>query len=113
LVRQGLESALKGYGDLRIVGEAANGREAVERARRLHPDIVLMDVNMPVMDGVEATRLIKQELPETTVIGLSVNINRHIERAMRDAGAAAYLTKETAVEELHALLHNMTHAIPR
>ncbi|MGE0274992.1 MAG: response regulator [Nitrospiraceae bacterium] len=113
LVRQGLESALKGYEDLRIVGEAANGREAVERARRLHPDIVLMDVNMPVMDGVEATRLIKQEFPETTVIGLSVNINRHIERAMRDAGAAAYLTKETAVEELHALLHNITHAIPR
>jgi PAS domain S-box-containing protein len=107
LVRQGLESALKGYQDLRIIGEAANGREAVERARRLHPDVVLMDVNMPVMDGVEATRLIKQELPETTVIGLSVNINRHIERAMRDAGAAAYLTKETAVDELHALLHNM------
>jgi PAS domain S-box-containing protein len=112
LVRQGLQSVLKGYQDLRIVGEAANGREAVEWARRLHPDVVLMDVNMPVMDGVQATRLIKQELPETTVIALSVNINRQIERAMRDAGAVAYLTKETAVDELHALLHSVTHATP-
>lgn len=112
LVRQGFESILKGYPDLRIVGEAANGREAVEKARTLHPDVVLMDVNMPVMDGIEATRLIKQDLPEITVVGLSVNANTDVERAMRDAGAAAYLTKETAADELNDLLHTVSHAIP-
>jgi CheY-like chemotaxis protein len=67
---------------------------------------------MPVMDGVEATRRIKQELPATIVIGLSVNPSTHVEKAMRDAGAAAYLTKEMAVDELHALLHAVTRGIP-
>ena len=110
LVRQGLESVLKGFSDLHIIGEAADGREAVDSARRLHPDVVLMDVNMPGMDGIEATRMIKQELPDTTVIGLSVNLNSHIERAMREAGASAYLTKETAVDELHAVIHDALHA---
>ena len=112
LVRQGLESVLKGYPDLKIVGEAANGQEALEWTRRMHPDVVLMDVNMPVMDGVEATRRIKQELPATIVIGLSVNPNTHVEKAMRDAGAAAYLTKEMAMDELHALLLAVTRGIP-
>jgi PAS domain S-box-containing protein len=110
LVRQGLESILRGYEDLIIVGEAADGEEAVDRAHQLHPDVVVMDVNMPRMDGIEATRRIKQTLPATAVIGLSVNLNTHVERAMRDAGAAAYLTKETAVEDLHAVIHEVLHA---
>jgi PAS domain S-box-containing protein len=110
LVRQGLESVLKGYEDLMIVGEAADGQEAVERARRLRPDVIVMDVNMPRMDGIEATRRIKQDLPGTAVIGLSVNMNTHVEKAMRDAGASAYLTKETAVEDLHAVIHEVLHA---
>jgi PAS domain S-box-containing protein len=112
LVRQGLESVLKGYPDLRIVGEAANGQEALEWTRRVHPDVVLMDVNMPVMDGVEATRRIKQELPATIVIGLSVNSNALVEKAMKDAGAVAYLTKEMAVDKLHALMRGVTRGIP-
>jgi PAS domain S-box-containing protein len=110
LVRQGLESILRGYEDLIVVGEAADGEEAVERANQLHPDVVVMDVNMPRMDGVEATRRIKQDLPAAAVIGLSVNVNSHVEKAMRDAGAAAYLTKETAVEDLHAVIHEVLRA---
>jgi PAS domain S-box-containing protein len=110
LVRQGLESILRGYEDLLVVGEAADGEEAVERAHQLHPDVVVMDVNMPRMDGVEATRRIKQDLPRAAVIGLSVNVNNQVEKAMRDAGAAAYLTKETAVEDLHAVIHEVLRA---
>ncbi|HJR75585.1 MAG TPA: response regulator [Nitrospiraceae bacterium] len=110
LVRQGLASILKGYEDLLIVGEAADGEEAVQRARQLRPDVVVMDVNMPRVDGIEATKRIRRELPETVVVGLSVNLNSHVEKAMRDAGAAAYLTKETAAEDLHAVIHHVLHA---
>jgi PAS domain S-box-containing protein len=110
LVRQGLSSILSGYENLTIVGEAADGEEAVERARRLRPDIVVMDVNMPHVNGIEATRTIRRELPGTTVVGLSVNTDPQVEAAMREAGAAAYLTKETAAEELHAVIHGALRA---
>jgi DNA-binding NarL/FixJ family response regulator len=109
LVRQGLESVLKGYEDLTVVGEAADGQEAVERARQLRPDVIVMDINMPRMDGIEATKRIKQDLPATAVIGLSINVNSHVEKAMREAGASAYLTKETAVEDLHAVIREVLH----
>lgn len=101
MVRQGLCGLLDGYQDIQVAGEAANGQEAVAVATQLHPDVVLMDVNMPGMDGIEATRLIKDILPDTIVIGLSVQNAAPVSLAMREAGALALLNKEAAVEDLY------------
>ena len=100
LVRSGLSSVLRYHTELQVVGEAADGEEAVALAVALKPDVVVMDVNMPRMDGVEASKRIKRELPGTVVIGLSMHEGGHHESAMRESGAAAYLTKDSAAERL-------------
>jgi len=100
LVRSGLSSVLRYHTELQVVGEAADGQEAVALAAALKPDVVVMDVNMPRMDGVEASKRIKRELPGTVVIGLSMHEGGHHESAMRESGAAAYLTKDSAAERL-------------
>ncbi|MEP7151610.1 MAG: PAS domain-containing protein, partial [Nitrospira sp.] len=101
MVRQGLRSILESYEDITVVGEAGNGVEAVNLAGALKPHVVVMDLNMPTMDGIEATRRIKQSNPSIIVIGLSVRNDREAEEAMRQAGASGYLTKESAAEQLH------------
>lgn len=101
MVRQGLRSILDSYDDIVIVGEAGDGLEAVGLVTSLHPDVVVMDLNMPRMDGVEATRRITQAVPAIVVIGLSVRNDREAEQAMRSAGASWYLTKESAADQLH------------
>ena len=89
MLRQGLRTVLEGYADIEVVGEATNGEQAVMLAKSLHPDIVIMDINMPGMDGIEATRRLKMEQPETLVIGLSVHNNWQVEQVMREAGAVS------------------------
>lgn len=101
MIRQGLCSVLDHYGEIQVVGEAANGEEAVALANQLHPDVVLMDVTMPKMDGIEATKLIKRTQPDVVVIGLSVHTAGQVGTAMKDAGAAAFINKEAAVDELY------------
>jgi two-component system, NarL family, response regulator LiaR len=87
--------------DIQVVGEASNGREALEMSRELQPDVVLMDLLMPVMDGIEATGAVRKELPEVEVIALtSVLEDTSVTGAVR-AGAIGYLLKDTDVEELH------------
>ena len=105
VVRQGLCGLLARYDDIEVVGEAANGYEAVEIDRHLQPDIFVMDVTMPKLDGIEATRRIKQQHPATVVIGLSVHNSPHVENEMRLAGAAAFLNKETAVDQLYETIN--------
>jgi PAS domain S-box-containing protein len=100
VMRQGLIKLIIGQPNIQVVGEAANGREALDQARHLRPDVVVMDVSMPVMDGVEATRCIKAELPEVRVIGLSMYEDEHIVRTMREAGADAFVSKTISSAEL-------------
>lgn len=100
LLRQTMAARLKREADLEIAGEAANGEEAVEKARRLAPDVILMDFSMPCMDGVEATRRIHAEQPHIRVIGLSMYEEADRAQAMLDAGASAYVTKTANMGEL-------------
>lgn len=100
VVRQGLKMFLALDPELEVVGEAANGVEALRLARELEPDVVLMDLLMPVMDGVAATEAIRHELPDTEVIALtSVLEDQAIFKAMR-AGATGYLLKDTESDAL-------------
>lgn len=100
VMREGLSVLLSGESGMQVIGEASNGVEAVEQALALHPDIVLMDFSLPAMDGVEATRRIKSELPDVEVIGLSMYEEPDRAAAMIGAGASAYLTKSGNSEDL-------------
>ncbi len=100
VVRKGLRTFLKYDPELEVVGEAANGAEALTRARELKPDVVLMDLLMPVMDGIQATAAIRRELPEIEVLALtSVLEDASVVGAVR-AGAIGYLLKDTQAEAL-------------
>jgi DNA-binding NarL/FixJ family response regulator len=100
VVRQGLKMFLGLDPELNVVGEAANGSQAVEMAKQLRPDVVLMDLMMPVMDGVTATQEIRRKLPDVEVIALtSVLEDASVVGAVR-AGAIGYLLKDTQAEEL-------------
>jgi PAS domain S-box-containing protein len=100
VIRQGLTALLDSQADISVVAEASNGREAAELTRTCAPDVVLMDVAMPEMDGIEATRLIKSEFPRVRVIGLSMLNDADIEQQMRQAGAEAHLSKAGAADAL-------------
>lgn len=100
LIRAGLRSMLEAEPDLQIVGEAANGREAIQLCHRLQPDVVLMDLRMPVMDGVAATQAIKAECPSTHVIILTIRDSPDYLNGAREAGADAYLLKEISHQEI-------------
>jgi DNA-binding NarL/FixJ family response regulator len=101
MVRQGLRAILGNYSDVHVVAEAGDGRQAIEAVRALRPHLVVMDINMPVMNGIEATALIKQEYPDTIIVGLSVNASQENREAIIRAGAVDLITKEAAVEQLH------------
>ncbi len=100
LVRSGLRLMLEDEQDLEVVGEAENGRKALELCRSLRPDLVLMDVRMPDMDGLEATREIKRELPRTSVIIVTMQENTDYLFEALKAGAAGYLLKRASPDEL-------------
>ncbi len=104
IMRQGLLGILREEADIDVVGEASNGQISVEMARSLLPDVVIMDMSMPVMNGLEATRIIKTELPGVCVIGLSMYEESEGANAMILAGACAYLSKTRASEELVAAI---------
>jgi DNA-binding NarL/FixJ family response regulator len=100
LVRQGLRGILEREPDIEIVGEAHNGREAVDLCRALSPNLVLMDVRMPEMDGLEATRAIKHERPEVGVLMVTMHDNQDYMREATKAGAAGYVLKDAPRDEL-------------
>jgi len=106
LIRDGLRALLEAQEDIQVIAEAANGSQACELAKALHPDVVLMDIRMPEMDGVEATRLIKQELPGTVVIVLTTfEDTEYIINAMT-FGASGYLLKDIGSDRLVEAVHD-------
>jgi DNA-binding NarL/FixJ family response regulator len=100
LVRSGIRSLLESSGELRIVGEAANGREAVERTRELQPMLVLMDAAMPDLNGIEATRQIRSQCPDSKVLILSMHSDQQYVFEALKAGACGYVLKSSAFSEL-------------
>lgn len=97
LVRQSLER----HSDIHVIGEADTGEEAVAQADTLKPAVVVIDVQLPSMSGIQATTLIKHNSPSTTIIGLTAGASDAAEMAMRDAGAAAVLNKEDVLTTLY------------
>ena len=100
VVRTGLKAFLETQEGLEVVAVAGSGPEAVERAMQEHPDVVVMDITMPSMDGLEATRQLKALLPEVQVLALTVHDDKQYLFEMMTAGASGYLTKQSAAEEL-------------
>jgi DNA-binding NarL/FixJ family response regulator len=100
IVRQGLHSLLEKEPDIEVVGEAEDGRKALELTRELLPDAVIMDITMPNLNGVEAARLITHEFPKVKVIALSMHSDRTFVVSMLKAGASGYVLKECLSDEL-------------
>ena len=97
-VTDGPRSILRAYPDIELVGEATGGLEAIAKAEELRPDVILMDAQMPEVDGVEATRFIKERVPDTKILFMAVHAT-HIDRAL-DAGADTFLMKDSGRQEL-------------
>jgi DNA-binding NarL/FixJ family response regulator len=100
MFRQGLSSMLAGDPEIKVVGEAENGRKALKLASAAKPDVIVMDVSMPDLNGIEATRQIKAAAPRTRVIALSAHSDRRFVARMLEAGATGYLLKDCAFDEL-------------
>ncbi len=114
LIRQGLRMLLEGHSSICVVGEAQNGHEAIKQVARIQPDMVIMDVDMPVMNGIEAARLIKQAWPHVIIVGLSVSKDPATRYALLKVGAVEVLDKGQASEELErAILRHSTSGEPR
>jgi PAS domain S-box-containing protein len=109
VLRQGMRSVLEQQPGLEVVGEAGDGAAAIECVRQCRPAVVLMDINMPIMSGIDATRLILSEYPHTVIIGLSMHEDPAMARAMLEAGAAEYLTKGGSFEDLLRAMTRHVH----
>ena len=104
ITRDGLKALLENQDHLRVVGEAENGRQAVRLALDLEPDVIVMDINMPELNGIEATRQILAELPATKIIALSMYSDKRYVVGMLKAGVSGYLLKNCAFDELVAAI---------
>ena len=104
VVRTGLRSFLNTQADVKVVAEARNGQEALLRADEMKPDLVIMDITMPGMDGLEATRQLKARSPECLVLALTVHEDKQYFMEMLAAGASGYITKQAAADDLVAAI---------
>ena len=100
IMRDGLKSMLVRQMDIEVVGEAETGREAIDKARELSPDVVVMDIGMRELNGIDATKIMTRDLPSVRVVALSMHSDRRYVSEMLAAGAAAYLLKDSAFDEL-------------
>ena len=100
IIREGLAALLSNHPDMEVMAQANNGRDAVKYALKLKPDVVVMDISMPDLNGIDATRMIKAENPKINVIALSVHTGRRFVTGMIKAGVSGYMLKHCAIEEL-------------
>lgn len=107
IVRDGIKSLLDGETDFAIVAEASNGKEALEILEKQDPDLIIMDISMPEMDGIEATKAIKMSYPSIKVLALTMVADSHKIRSMIEAGASGYILKSSNREDLITALHNV------
>jgi DNA-binding NarL/FixJ family response regulator len=116
IIRDGLRAILEKQVGMEVVGEAANGHEAIALLPEVRPNVVIMDVTMPGLNGIDATRRIASAFPDVKVIGLSMNSDRRYVLAMLSAGACGYLLKNAAADELiraiHAVSTGLTYLSP-
>jgi len=107
IVRDGLRTLIEKEAGMEVVGEAQNGREGLKLTRELLPAVVIMDITMPDMNGIDATRSILEEHPDVKVIALSMHSDRRFVSGMLEAGASGYLLKDSAFEELARAVHTV------
>ncbi len=107
IVRQGIRASLLDHAEILVIAEAANGKVALQKTKELSPDVVLMDLNMPEMGGLEATKLISQRFPNTKVIALTVHDNAEYVSEILSSGAQGYLLKNTTPEQLVAAIKSV------
>lgn len=111
MVRQGTAQLLQQEADLEVIAEAGNGVQAIEMAGKLRPDLVIMDVRMPELSGVEATRVIRETLPEVRVLVLSAHENDQYLFSLLQAGANGYLLKTAPIQELIKAIHQVMEGL--
>ncbi len=107
IIRVGLKNFLQTQPDFEVIAEANNGEEAVDRAMESHPDVILMDITMPGVDGMEATRRLRVLCPECLVLALTVHDDKQYLMQMLAAGASGYITKQAAADELVEAIHTI------
>jgi DNA-binding NarL/FixJ family response regulator len=100
IVRQGMARLLEEQPDLKIVGEATNGQAAIEQAFALKPDIIIMDIAMPRMNGIEATKKIRKQLPKTKILILSMYSHEHYIHQLLETGISGYLLKDSSGRDI-------------
>jgi two-component system response regulator NreC len=111
VIRTGLKSFLESQPEFTVIAEAGNGREAIKRALETRPDIILMDITMPEMDGLEATRELKSLWPDCVILSLTVHEDKYYFMEMLAAGASGYLTKQAASDELVQAIQAVTQGL--
>ena len=107
LFREGLVNLLSDSKDIEIIAEAEDGNDAIIKARELNPDVIVMDIGMPVLNGVDATSRLLKELPSIKVIALSMHSEKQFIKGMLEAGASGYLFKNCAYDELIEAIHTV------
>jgi DNA-binding NarL/FixJ family response regulator len=112
IIRRGLRAVLEAEPDWEVADEAANGQEAVEKAQRIKPDVVLMDISMPELNGLEAARRIRRNLPATEVLFLTMHESEQMIREGMEAGARGFLLKSDAGHELVPAIKSVSHHRP-
>ena len=108
IFRRGLRSLLESHSHWQVCGEAANGREAIDRVRELRPDVVVLDVTMPEVNGLEAAKEIRKQMPESKVVILSQHEPALMKQSALAAGAGAYVTKSEVSRELMVAIETIT-----